>query len=111
MANSRKWVQHARSPWFVPTLCFGLGAGLAFLGVGVPSLSTEAAAGWFGGFGGWAGAIATFVAVLLPFQRERKRARFRARLTLGSFLKNLDAFRRQLDTLSSVRSTLANSRT
>lgn len=56
--------------------------------------------------GGWAGAIATFLAVLLPFYREKKRARLRHVLTLGSYKRSLETLSRRLDTVSSIRSTL-----
>ncbi|HEL3863029.1 hypothetical protein ACODUO_03165 [Stenotrophomonas maltophilia] len=63
-------------------------------------------ADWVGAFGGWAGALATFLAVLLPYRRERRRAHFRAKVTLGSFMEGLDRLRTQLDGISSIRYTL-----
>lgn len=99
--------EHARSPWFLVPICIGIGGGAVVLLTGVPALSTEAAATWFGGMGGWLGALATFMAVLLPYKRERRRAKFRARLALGNVMKNLNHLRRQLDNISSVRYSLA----
>ena len=62
--------------------------------------------GWVGALGGWAGALATFLAVLLPYRRERRRAHFRAKVTLSSFLSALGRLSTKLDGISSIRVTL-----
>ncbi|WP_182656652.1 hypothetical protein [Stenotrophomonas lacuserhaii] len=57
--------------------------------------------------GGWLAAGATFLAVLLPYRRERKRSRLRSRLTLGAYAARLDRLARKMANISSARASLA----
>jgi len=72
-------------------------------------LSKTCAVDWtaWGTLGGWTAAAATFLAVLLPYYRERRRARLRSKLTLGAYAQSLDRFARRLDMMSSARASLA----
>lgn len=56
--------------------------------------------------GGWAAAIATFLAVLLPFYREKRRARLRYTLTLSAYSRSLAVLAMRLHSISSARETL-----
>ncbi|PPU07771.1 hypothetical protein [Xanthomonas arboricola] len=65
-----------------------------------------AAAGWFGALGGWAAAVATVLAVVLPYRRDVKRSRYRAYVAMKSFRESLGRLSRRLRAISSIRNHL-----
>ncbi|MDY4296795.1 MULTISPECIES: hypothetical protein [unclassified Xanthomonas] len=58
--------------------------------------------------GGWASAVATLLAVLLPYRREVRRGRYRSYVALRAFRESLGRLSYRLDGVSSVRSTFAD---
>ncbi|MCC8619119.1 hypothetical protein [Xanthomonas vesicatoria] len=58
--------------------------------------------------GGWASAVATLLAVLLPYRREVRRGRYRSYVAMRAFRESLERLAQRLDGASSIRSTLIN---
>ncbi|OBR79101.1 hypothetical protein A7D35_01265 [Xanthomonas arboricola] len=58
--------------------------------------------------GGWASAVATLLAVVLPYRREVRRGRYRSYVAMRAFRESLERLSQRLDGASSIRGTLIN---